>query len=112
MSHENGHRTYDFLKGLAFGGAVGATLGILFAPQSGEETLDQFRQKGDELRDRVSQTALMARSRAELLAEEAKSKAEDLEHRGLEYVSDQKLRIEKTAQAAKRAAQETWNEPA
>jgi len=40
----------DFLAGFVFGGMVGAALALLFAPQRGEETRAQLRERGLELR--------------------------------------------------------------
>jgi gas vesicle protein len=40
-----------FLTGLMIGGLVGASLGLLLAPQSGEETRGQIRAKSLELKD-------------------------------------------------------------
>ena len=41
-----------FLAGLVTGGVVGASLALLLAPQSGEATRSQIRDKGYELRDK------------------------------------------------------------
>ena len=40
-----------FFAGFVTGSLVGASLAVLLAPQSGEETRDQIRDKGIELRD-------------------------------------------------------------
>jgi len=41
-----------FFAGLITGGLVGASLALLLAPQSGEDTRSQIRDKGLELRDK------------------------------------------------------------
>ena len=50
MSNQNSGAL--FLAGLVTGGLVGASLALLLAPQSGEETRNQIRDKGYELRDK------------------------------------------------------------
>jgi gas vesicle protein len=49
MSNQNS--SLLFLAGLVTGSVVGASLALLLAPQSGEETRGQIRDKGYELRD-------------------------------------------------------------
>lgn len=55
----------EFFVGLVLGGLVGAALALLLAPQSGEETRAQIRDKGLEFKDRAEEGVLEARSRAE-----------------------------------------------
>lgn len=38
-----------FIGGIILGGLLGATLGVLFAPQSGERTRAQIKAKGEEV---------------------------------------------------------------
>lgn len=49
MSNQNGGLL--FFAGFVTGGVIGASLALLLAPQSGQETRDQIRDKGIELRD-------------------------------------------------------------
>ena len=44
-----------FVAGFILGGLVGAALAVLFAPQSGEETVSMIREKGIELKDRLGE---------------------------------------------------------
>jgi len=110
-----------FFTGLLMGGLIGATAGLLLAPKSGDQLRAQIRHKSLEVRDQVTQTAEDARQRtetlvadtktkAETLLEKTKSQAEDLQRRSAELVKTGKGRVEKTAEAAVQAAQETWEE--
>jgi gas vesicle protein len=47
MANDNGGPS--FFAGLLLGGIIGAVLGLLFAPQSGDKTREQLRGKVDEL---------------------------------------------------------------
>ena len=51
----------EFFAGLVIGGLVGATLALLLAPQSGEETRAQIRDKGLEYKGRAEESLLEAR---------------------------------------------------
>ena len=44
-----------FVAGFILGGLVGAALAIVFAPQSGEETVSMIREKGIELKGRIDE---------------------------------------------------------
>lgn len=117
----NGKSGGSFFSGLLLGGLIGAAAGLLLAPQSGEQTRTLLRDKSLEVREQVKQTAHDTRERAEMLVEdtkakaetlveETKAKAESLQQRGREMVKTGKGRVEKTAEAAMHAAQETWDE--
>ena len=63
MSDRNGGA--EFFAGLVIGGLVGATLSLLLAPQSGEETRAQIRDKSMEYKGRAEEGYLSARQAAE-----------------------------------------------
>jgi gas vesicle protein len=88
-----------FLSGLFFGGLVGATLGLLMAPHSGDHTRALLRERTDELKGQVRQTAGETRQRAEAM-----------QARGRELLAENAERITRTAEAVKRTAQESWTE--
>jgi gas vesicle protein len=63
MADRNGGA--EFFAGLVIGGLVGATLALLLAPQSGEETRAQIRDKSLDLKSRAEEGYLEARQIAE-----------------------------------------------
>jgi gas vesicle protein len=71
MSDNVGSKISFFLAGLG----IGALVGILFAPKSGEETREYLSQKADEGRDYAQRKARELRERAEDLVERSKSVA-------------------------------------
>ncbi len=71
MSEDTGSRISFFLVGLG----IGALVGILFAPKSGEETREYLADKADEGREYAQRKARELRERAEDLVERGKGVA-------------------------------------
>lgn len=71
MADNAGSKVSFFLVGLG----IGALVGILFAPKSGEETREYLSQKADEGRDYAQRKARELRERAEDLVERGKQAA-------------------------------------
>jgi len=67
----------SFAIGLFVGGLIGAAVGLLFAPQSGEETREQIRTKSVELSEQAVQKADEARVKAEHILADARTKFEE-----------------------------------
>lgn len=77
--------TGRFLGGLLVGGALGAIIGLLIAPRSGEETRGLIR---DEFSDQWSRSLDNVRTRTADWKEKARDSAEQLRDRGQHLVSD------------------------
>jgi gas vesicle protein len=89
MSENNvGSKVSYFLVGLG----IGALVGILFAPKSGEETREYLSSKADEGRDY-----------AQKKARELRERAEDLIERSKEIISRQKDAVTTAVDAGKEA---------
>jgi gas vesicle protein len=104
-----------FFAGFVIGGLVGAAAALVLAPQSGEETRAQIRQRGIELREqvvdsaedarkRLDETAVQARLQAEKLAQEARARAEELQQRGKLVLEEQKGRLTAAIDATRHPA--------
>jgi len=68
MSENTGSKVSIFLVGLG----IGALVGILFAPKSGEETREYLSSKADEGKEYAQRKAQELRERAEDLIERSK----------------------------------------
>jgi len=71
MSDNVGSKISFFLVGLG----IGALVGILFAPKSGEETREYLAQKADEGREYAQRKARVLRERADDIIERGKNVA-------------------------------------
>jgi len=91
MSDEG--RGLEFLAGVVLGGLVGAVAALLLAPQPGEETREQLREKSIELKERMIE-----------LSEEARKKAEELQAEGRTVVESQTARVKEAIEEGKKAA--------
>ena len=92
MSDQDGGSILWFLAGLG----VGAVVGILYAPRSGNETREALRSKAEEGREFVRERARQAREQAAEWAD-----------RGREVVSQQKEQFRSAYEAGRQAYHET-----
>jgi len=72
MSDNGGNKVSYFLVGMG----IGALLGILFAPKSGEETRDLLVRRADEGKDYAQRKARELRERADDLVERGRDAVE------------------------------------
>ena len=86
MANDAGSKASFFIVGLG----IGALLGILFAPKSGEETREYLSGRADE-----------GREYAQKKARELRERAEDLIERSKEIMSRQKDAISSAVEAGK-----------
>jgi gas vesicle protein len=90
MADNVGSKVTYFLVGLG----IGALIGVLFAPKSGEETRELLSKKAEEGRDYAQRKARELRERAEEMVE-----------RGKEYASKQKDSLAAAVEAGREAYQ-------
>ncbi len=90
MGDNSGSRISYFIVGLG----IGALIGILFAPKSGEETREYLSKRADEGRDY-----------AQKKARELRERAEDLLERGKEVATRQKESLSAAVDAGREAYQ-------
>jgi gas vesicle protein len=87
-------RSGDFLAGLVVGGFLGAAAALLLAPQRGDETIAQLREKGIELKERAAD-----------ISAEAMRRVNEMENKSKLAVEEQKGRLEEAVEEGKRAAE-------
>lgn len=97
MAHKNGGG--EFFAGLVIGGLIGAALSLLLAPQSGEETRAQLREKGLDLQHTASESLADSRGKADYIIADARAKAEKI-------LADARTKAEELQEQAKGKAGE------
>ena len=99
MSEENTGSAVSFIKGLLFGGMIGAGLALLYAPKSGKELREDLKEKSTELKNE-----------AEKYYEEAKDISGDLLVDGLKKAKKLKKDAEIKVEEAKKKFEEMMAE--
>jgi gas vesicle protein len=95
MSERDGSGFLWFLAGLG----IGAAVGILYAPKSGDEVRQQLRAVAEDLPDKAKERARQAREQAGSWAE-----------KGRDYLNQQKDQIRSAYEAGRQAYREATTE--
>ena len=78
MSNNNNSEFGAFFSGFVIGGLVGAAVALVLAPQSGQETRQQIRDKGVELKEQGANSWYSAKEKAQHAAEDGKIRAAEI----------------------------------
>jgi len=94
MSEERGYSGSAIALGFILGGALGASLALLFAPESGRRTRERLRDLAADVRDKTID-----------LSEDLRDRAEDAVERSREVIEEKKSILSAAVQAGKEAMQ-------
>jgi gas vesicle protein len=104
MSDNSGGEIGAFFAGFLVGGLVGAAAALLLAPQSGEETRGQIRQKGIELQTRAEDALGEARAKVDAVAADVKRRAEELQLQSKVILEEGQKQLSSAVEETKKAA--------
>lgn len=99
MADNVGSKISFFLVGLG----IGAVVGVLFAPRSGEETRDLISQKAGEGKEYLNAKADEGREYAQRKARELRERADELIERGKDVAARKKESISAAVDAGREA---------
>jgi gas vesicle protein len=102
---DNRDSGFGFLSGLILGGAIGATLAIVLAPQTGEETRDFIRGKAHEAKNRAVDLAYDVKDRAATIADDLRSQADQLSQMSRQAYDNARAKVNDAVDAGRKAAQ-------
>jgi gas vesicle protein len=94
--------TFAFL----LGGVVGATVALLFAPASGEQTRRRIKEATDEMSTNVSEQYGRIRDKAEIQVSRLKDRASEGVNQAKSYYDQKKSKIREAYSEGKRAFEE------
>ena len=94
MSEERGCSGLAIALGFILGGALGASLALLFAPESGRRTRERLRDLAADARDKTMD-----------VSDDLRDKAEDVLERSREVFEEKKAILSAAVQAGKEASQ-------
>ncbi|HRX43634.1 MAG TPA: YtxH domain-containing protein [Candidatus Dojkabacteria bacterium] len=108
----------DFFKGLLFGAVIGATAGILLAPQSGVKTREDIKKLALDMGDKAQDLYSYARKQVEKKIKEVKAAGKKIDFEAykklvMEVVDEIKNDSNVTSQTAKQIGlqlNQDWND--
>jgi gas vesicle protein len=101
----------SFVTGFLIGGLIGAATALLLAPQSGEETRTQIRDKSIELKEKAEVTYADLHTKIETATADLRTRVEELSDKIDEAIVQGKEKLAKKAEeAVEEAAEEAAEE--
>ena len=93
----------SFFSGFFIGALIGAATALLLAPQSGEATRTQLREKGIELREKAETTYGEVLKRVEATTEDLRKRTEEISAKIDQAIAQGKEEITKVSKKGKKA---------
>ena len=112
LSNKQGEETMSnqiegFIKGIILGGALGAVVGILYAPQSGRKTRQDIDRKTKELLRKTKEEYEAALKKSSKAYESAIKELKHLESSTKEKVGEMEEKVEELTELGKEALHDT-----
>ena len=96
-----------FMKGIIFGGVIGAAIGILYAPQSGRKTREDMNRKADELLTKAKKEYEATLKKSGNAYESTVKELKLLESSTKEKVGEMEEKVEELTELGKEAFHDT-----
>ena len=96
-----------FIKGIILGGAIGAVIGILYAPQSGRKTRDDIDRKAKELLAKAKEEYEATLKKTSKAYESAVKQLKHLESSAKEKVGEMEEKVDELTELGKETFHDT-----
>ena len=96
-----------FIKGIILGGAIGAVIGILYAPQSGRKTREDFNGKAEELLTKAKEEYEATLKKSSKAYESVVKQLKHLESSTKEKVGEMEEKVDELTELGKEAFHDT-----
>jgi gas vesicle protein len=96
-----------FVKGIILGGAIGALIGILYAPQSGRKTREDINRKAEELLMKAKEEYETALKKSSKAYESAVKQLKHLESSTKEKVGEMEEKVQELTEIGKETLHDT-----
>ncbi len=106
----NSNQGFGFLIGFLLGGVTGATIALLWAPVSGEETREQIRSGGVALKQRGEDFGNDKTQQAQNMVKQGQKGVSDMQERTRLALEEQKTRLTEAIDTGKQAASKRKDE--
>ena len=107
-----GKEAVSFFAGFFVGALIGGATALLMAPQSGEETRTQIREKSIELKEKAEATYQDALKRLETTTEDIRKRTEEITVKVDEVIAQGKQELARLGKKGPQAPAATEPEPA
>ena len=101
----NRDRSIDHIRGFLFGGLVGAAVGLLLAPQSGQETRAMIRETGLKFKEQTGQSMEQAWNQFDAAVADLSQRVDSLQERVKELKIQGRAQFEEQTEMAQQAAE-------
>ena len=106
MAKDDGAGILELSFAFVLGSLVGATIALLYAPASGDQTRKRIRETGDEVQENVRTQYGRVRDKAEIEFSRLKDRAHEGAREAKTFVEEKKSRVKEAFQQGRRAFEE------
>jgi gas vesicle protein len=106
MAKDQGASVLELSFAFVLGSLVGATIALLYAPTSGDQTRKRIREASDDFQENVKGQYGRARDRAEIEFSRLKDRAQEGAHQARNFIDEKKSKVKDAFHQGRRAFEE------
>jgi gas vesicle protein len=106
MAKDDGASVLELSFAFVLGSLVGATIALLYAPTSGDQTRKRIREAGDDLQENVKGQYGRARDKAEIEFSRLKDRAQEGAHQAKSFIEEKRSKVKEAFQQGRRSFEE------